>query len=74
MAKVGRNSSGRVAAMAKSGQIAKICNVILDEIISEPQQLLALFEAVSLASTATSDDEECWFDCSVSGYESGHQK
>jgi hypothetical protein len=33
--------------MAKSRQIAKIRNVILDEIISEPQQLLALFEAVS---------------------------
>jgi hypothetical protein len=33
--------------MAKSRQVAKICNVILNENISEPQQLLSLFEAAS---------------------------
>jgi hypothetical protein len=47
MGGVRKNYSGKAAAMAKSRQIARIRNAILHENISEPQQLLALFKAVS---------------------------
>jgi hypothetical protein len=42
-----KNTSGKAAAMAKSHQVKKIIEAILDPKLSRPQQILAFYEAAN---------------------------